>query len=178
MNLPLPRFVSAATTMLVIVALSTTSCSPAVSRTGYEPRSVGESTCRVAVKRAAAIAPDQVDVLGEVEVGDTGLSTDCDEKTVVALLRKEACSAGAHVVDIVEERRQDVASTCYRAKARLLRLRNPSRLPVDDARFAASSVQARSDLDNQRTNSLLWGAVIGGAVAGIVSGIIVGLGAR
>ena len=175
MSLPRLRFMSRAT-MLMLVALSTTSCSTSVSRTGYEPRSVGESTCRVAVKRAAPISPDQADVLGEVDVGDTGFSTDCDEKTVVELLRKEACSAGAHVVDIVEERRQDVASSCYRAKARLLRLRNPSSLPVDDARFAASSVQARSDLDNQRTNSLLWGAVITGAVAGIVTGVVFALG--
>ena len=162
-----------ATAALVVVSLFTASCSPSVNRSGYQPASVlDEAKCHVAVKRGATFPPDQVLVLGEVDFGDTGFSTDCDENTVIALLRREACSTGADVADIIEEHRQDIASTCYRAKARLLRLRNPVSTPVDDARFVNSSVQARSNLDSNRTNSLLWGAVIAGVVAGVVTGIV------
>ncbi|HVJ94499.1 MAG TPA: hypothetical protein VM580_32150 [Labilithrix sp.] len=174
-TLPRGRRWAAATGALVMLALSIASCAPSVSRSGYEPKSPDATGCWVAVKRAAVVEPDQVDVLGEIAIGDTGFSSDCDEKTVIALLRKEGCSAGAHIVNIVEERRQDVASTCYRVRARLLRLRNPSSLPVDDARFSDSAVQSRSDLDNRRTNSILWGAVIAGVVGGLAAGLGVAL---
>jgi hypothetical protein len=167
------RLHSRAAAALVAVAFSSASCSPSVSRTGYAPSSaVDEQRCRVAVKRGATFAPEEVDVLGQVEFGDSGFSTDCEEKTVIALMRKEACSAGADVADIVEEHRQDIASTCYRAKARLLRLRSRVTPALDDPRFEQTSVDSRSQLESSRTSSLLWGAVIAGAVAGLVTGVV------
>jgi hypothetical protein len=144
-----------------------------VSRSGYQPASAfDDRACHVAVKRGATFAPEEIQVLGEVDIGDTGFSTDCEEQTVIALLRKEGCAAGADVADIVEEHRQDIASTCYRAKARLLRLRNHIAPALDDPRYEQTSVEARSQLENKRTSALVWGAVIAGAVAGVVTGVL------
>lgn len=176
MRAPLGHSCFRKTAALLVVALSTASCSPSVSRSGYQAtRAADSQSCRVSVKRGATFEPEEVAVLGQVEFGDTGFSTDCDENNVVALLRKEACSAGADVADIVEEHRQDAASTCYRAKARLLRMRNPANRPADDARFAEGAVQSRSDLDSKRTSSLWWGAVIAGVVAGLVTGVVLAI---
>ena len=161
--------------LLVAAGLVAGGCSPAVNRRGYVAVNPADAkSCRVAVKSGAAFSPDEVEELGQVEVGDSGLTMTCDEATMVGLLRSEGCSAGAQVVDILRETRPDFASTCYRAQARLLRFRDPSRVATDDPRFATQAMQARGKADSSGQSAMLWGAVGAAVAAGVVAGIVVG----
>ena len=163
-------------TISLAAAVGAAGCSPAVNRKGYVALNASDaSSCRVAVKAGAAFGADEVEVLGQVEVGDTGFTTTCDEATMVSLLRAEGCSAGAQVVDLLEEKRPDMASTCYRARARLLRFRDPARAATttDDPRFAAQVVQARAKSDSSSQSGLIWSAVIAGVVVGVLTGLAV-----
>ena len=159
----------------MLLAFALASCSPAVNRHGYTPVSAsGAGPCKVAVKLAPAFGADETEEVGQVEVGDSGVSTDCGESVMIGILRSEACAAGASVVAIYQEMRPDLASTCYRARARLLRFRDPSRTAIDDSRFANVAVTTRSQADSSRTNTALWAAVIADVIGGIVAGIVIG----
>jgi hypothetical protein len=163
---------------LVLFALASalaTGCTPSVTRTGYAANASASSGhgCHVAVKRGSELGPTEVDALGEIDITDSGFSTSCDETVVIGLLRREACAAGADIANIVEEHRPDMSSTCYRARARFLRLRDRSRVVADDPRFVDASLDARGQLDSDRQSAWLWGAVIAGVVGGVVAGVTV-----
>jgi hypothetical protein len=160
---------------LVLAALcgQMAACSPSVNRKGYVAINAADAkSCQVAVQVLAKYSGDEAEELGSVEVGDAGFTTKCDEERMVGLLRGEGCSAGADVVDIVDEKRPDLSSTCWRATALLLRFRDPSRTAADDPRFAAQALQARTKADDHSQHVMIWTAVIVGVVVGATAGII------
>jgi hypothetical protein len=161
---------------------SLVACSPSVSRRGYTPVPPSNAAaCKPALQWRSQLPPIRYRVVGTIEVGDSGFSTDCDEQAVHRLLREEACGAGADIIDILKESRPDVLSTCYRVLARLLRLQPTERAGsaappaalASDARYDSTAVQARTEVDDGRQEALLIGAIVAGVVAGVVTGIAV-----
>jgi hypothetical protein len=64
------------------------------------------------------------ELVGAVDLGDEGsLPSDCTENKTLSRLVDQACEAGADIVNITEEHPPDQQSSCYRAKAQLLRSR-------------------------------------------------------
>lgn len=155
------------------LALLALGCSPALTRSGYVRPDRPVARCAPAVKRNAALPAGSFSVVGRVEVGDTGFSTRCSEQDVLALMREEACRVAADVIDIEQESRPDLASTCYRAHARFLRLKGPEPAPESDPRYQKQMVASRTERDDSDQSALIWGAVIAGVVAGVVTGALV-----
>ena len=52
--------------------------------------------------------------LGELYVGDSGLTTRCDYNTILDILKEEAFEAGANLIKIKKVKQPDFMSTCYR----------------------------------------------------------------
>jgi len=54
---------------------------------------------------------------GSVILDQSGFTLNCSREDAFATLREEACSQGANLVKIIEERKPDIYSSCYRCAA-------------------------------------------------------------
>ncbi len=90
--------------------------------------------------------PNNSTFVGDIKIGDSGFSTDCGYNTVMEKAKQTAQKAGANIIQITEMQEPNMASTCYRIKAKLYRnsheadlsafldtrrANNKSRLPED-----------------------------------------------
>ena len=57
--------------------------------------------------------------LGELYVGDSGLTTQCDYNTILDVLKEKAFASGANLIKIKKVKKPDFLSTCYRFTADL-----------------------------------------------------------
>jgi hypothetical protein len=159
-----------ASAALACIVLS--SCASSLRRTGYTPATEPAGVdCRVAFKQAFQANADEADVLGTVSASDTGFSIKCDEGYVLSRLRDDACAIGADVVSLTDERAPDFWSTCYRAKATLLRLRDrtAAETVTSDARYDHGPLTERSLVTYRRTQAAIAGGMMGGMVGGAVA---------
>jgi hypothetical protein len=162
------------TTLTVVIAsIVLSGCASSFRRTGYAAATQkAPPDCQVVFKQQVPLGPDEVDVLGTVTASDSGFSIKCDEAYVLRRFRDDACSIGADVVSLSDERAPDFWSTCYRAKADLLRYRDRELVKslTSDARYDAEPLRARSEVTYDR----LRDAAIGGAIAGPAGAVAAG----
>lgn len=147
-----------------------TACSPRISRHGYEfDPNRAQDRCDIAMTQFREFSEDEVEVLAKVDIGDTGFTITCEESDVLNILKKEGCVIDAEVVNITEEKRADHWSTCYRASAEFLRLKDKYHKEAmkSDAAYDASSVTRRVEEDKRRKMGNTIGAVFIGIVAGM-----------
>lgn len=108
---------------VVFLAVVVTACTPAITRVGYtDPGSAAVPDCEVIFKEGGSVDAAMGEVLGQIELDDTGFTIDCGEAEMLALLKNEACSIGANLVLLKEISPPDLMSSCYRVKADLIRL--------------------------------------------------------
>lgn len=103
-------------------------CASVITRYGYDLKNIPDSKvyfgCTIPVKKYFQYNKDEVEVLGSIKAGDTGVSFECGEGYVLGIFRQEACALGADLVNITYERGIDIWSSCYRAKADFLRFKD------------------------------------------------------
>lgn len=63
--------------------------------------------------------------IGEIRVGESGFTVQCDYDTALKTARAEARKAGANLMVIVEHRVPGLWSTCHRLRCKLYRVVNP-----------------------------------------------------
>jgi hypothetical protein len=112
-------------------------CTPSVSQTG----GVGKGTLATSREQGCEIAISNYQnprppgpVIGSITVGDTGFSTGCSAEQVNQIIKERACEAGAEMVYITKWSPPDFWSTCYRASADLMLLRDPNWPRIDSDR--------------------------------------------
>ncbi len=114
--------------LVTVLLLLLFGCDAQITREGYKAEDLGETSqpdCCVAIKNNININREEVEVLGKIKASDTGFSTACDEEYVLDIFGEDACALGADIINIVEEEQPDYFwSTCYRAKAEFLRLKD------------------------------------------------------
>lgn len=110
----------------LIVFLS--GCSSAITRYNYNMQySSGKeksSNFMIPIKQNFNYNKDEVEILGSILAGDTGVSFQCGESYVLSIFQQEAYALGADLINITYERKMDIWSSCYRAKAEFLRFKN------------------------------------------------------
>lgn len=112
---------------LLMPVLVVTGCASKITRYGYSVNTVqgkSDSNCNVPIKKNFHYVKEEVDILGEILSGDSGVSIDCGQGYVMKLFRKEACGLKADLINITYERNIDLWSSCYRAKAQFLRFKD------------------------------------------------------
>jgi hypothetical protein len=100
-------------------------CASTMTRYGYNLQSLStNSQCEIPIKKNFPYKRDEVEILGSIKAGDSGFSVKCGEAYVLNQFRQEACALGADLINITDESRFDILSTCYRAKAEFLRFKD------------------------------------------------------
>ena len=107
-------------------------CSSAIKRYGYDlqdmPNKDKYSNCIIPIKKDFQYNKDEVEILGSIKAGDTLFSVQCGEVYVLNIFQEEACALGADLINITFERRMDIWSSCYRATAEFLRLKDKEKV--------------------------------------------------
>jgi hypothetical protein len=147
---------------LCLLALS---CTHSITRIGYtESTAPPAEPCRPVIRKAAEIGSVAAKKLGSIKLGDTGLSTTCEETDALRILEQEACALGADIISITDEKRADLFSTCYRVEADFLKSTDSASSDTigADPEYNESAVMNRTENDQERKVILtILGVVIG-----------------
>jgi hypothetical protein len=100
-----------------VLTLLLTSCAHKIVRTGYEINKSEYKNCSVVVQKNIIVSDTVAEKVGEIKLRDSGFSTSCNEKDAILALKNEACAIGSDLIVIINEKRGDVVSDCYRCKA-------------------------------------------------------------
>ena len=113
---------------LSAILLLLCSCSPRISRSitkKYPPLGIKDE---VKVIELNDNVPSQAELLGELNIEDTGFSSDCSYTSVLAFAKYEAKKAGGNVLKITKHTFPDAISSCHRITASVYKL-NSADLP-------------------------------------------------
>ena len=149
-------------TLLIII----TSCSHTILRTGYQIDKSEYKQCNIIVKKFMHVS-DSLKKIGEIRIGDSGFAIKCSEADAIIILKNEGCALNANIVDIVEETRPDVISSCYRCRAEFYTFKYPNINVQKDEVSNEENVNKRVSKDRSKNT------VIG--IMAISVGIIIGL---
>jgi|SRR5450756_12514 len=159
---------------VVLILLS--GCAAGITRTGYQlPAGKASKDLpleAIAIQANVHYNTNEVDVLGSIHAYDNGLSTDCDEATIIETFCREGHMLGADLIDITEEKQPNPwTSTCYRAKATFLRYKDRAKAKglVSDPQYAPALIMERSTAATHRNNVVLGATLAGGVPGWIIS---------
>lgn len=101
------------------------SCSPKISTSlskSYPPLDYKQEVLVIGLDQAV---PENSEVLGQVKIGDTGFSTNCDYDIVIDKAKLEARKAGGNAIKIIEHTPPSaMGSSCHRITAKILKIEN------------------------------------------------------
>lgn len=101
------------------------SCSPKISTSlskSYPPLDYKQEVLVIGLDQAV---PENSEVLGQVKIGDTGFSTNCDYDIVIDKAKLEARKAGGNAIKIIEHTPPSaMGSSCHRIIAKILKVDN------------------------------------------------------
>jgi len=75
----------------------------------------------IVVIEAADIIPESAQFIGEVKVGDSGMTTNCGYLKMLEKVKQESRLAGANIVYLIKVDDPSLRSSCYRIKAAMYR---------------------------------------------------------
>jgi len=157
--------------LLVVMIVLTISCAPKIIRHGYEITQEQKNNCDIAITQNKEFTEDVTEIISRIEIDDTGFTVNCDEKEIINILKTEGCSMNADVINIIQEKRPDFWSTCYRASAEFIRLNeNVNNEPImSDAKYQESEINKRM-IDDRAGRVIRMGV---SAVIGLVIGFLI-----
>lgn len=109
---------------LPFIVLALQACAPSKALLVDRQRESLPANCPTKTLSSFEVPLDRYDQIATVTFGDTGFSVICDKATVHEAMRAEACIVGANAVLLVHEEHPNWWSTCYRAAAKLVWLKN------------------------------------------------------
>jgi hypothetical protein len=155
-------------------------CTHTIRRNGYTIDKKSNGDCIVEFERGTPVDSTKEKVIGKVKVGDSGFSFACGEDDAIEIFKKEACGAGANIVNIINEKRPDFLSTCYRAEALLIIRTTSDTINNEDNNLRyrtdndSTSLHLRVERDHKRTAGIMIGSIIAGLLAGLLVSLSLG----
>ena len=135
------------TILFVLGALILQSCSPKIkANLSSEKQQPLDSETEILFIKQDEKVPEHSIFIGDLKIGDSGFSTDCGYTKVMEDAKNNAKNSGANLIHLIEVKKPNLGTTCYRIKAKLYRnlnqeslaslsdkriLENKSRLPAD-----------------------------------------------
>jgi hypothetical protein len=153
---------------LVFLCFFFCSCSHRIVRTGYVSKQIGANECLISIVKNQTFTDSIAIKLGEIKLGETGFSTQCNEEDALVILRKEACSLEADIINITDETRSDVWSSCYRCKAVFYKKSSPMIDIKSDITFQEPYLDQRVNSDKKRNRIIFTSSLISGFFIGIM----------
>jgi hypothetical protein len=130
------RLVGAAFALVAVLACTTT----AFERRGYdlEGKDQNSVSCGAAVKFRYDLARQEHASLGTIEAKEPGMGMHCNQDFVLSTFLREACALKADLVNIMDEAKPDIWSSCYRATAEYIRFAKKPKGLRTDAQYLSS----------------------------------------
>ena len=101
------------------------SCNPKITTSlskSYAPLDYREEVVVIGLNQPE---PDDAETLGQVKIGDTGFSTNCDYNVVIDKAKLEARKAGGNAIKITEHKPPTaMGSFCHRITANILKVKD------------------------------------------------------
>lgn len=96
------------------------SCSPKIrTNLSSESQKPLDPEIKILVINQDEKLPENSQFIGDLKVGDSGFSTDCGYTKVIDEAKETARKTGANLIYLTQVKKPDLASTCYRIKAKL-----------------------------------------------------------
>lgn len=106
---------------LSLLMLSNSSCSTKVD---YIANASGKDArpddCDIDVFLPNTQIDKRYDIIGSILIGDSGLTMDCGQVTVINQAKVKGCQVGADAIFLTEIKEPDWVSTCYRIKGNMI----------------------------------------------------------
>ncbi|MFA5330096.1 MAG: hypothetical protein WC384_20045 [Prolixibacteraceae bacterium] len=150
-----------------ILLILFTGCSHRIVRMGYQINKADYRNCDIVIKKQMIVS-DSLQKVGEIKLGETGLSIACSEEDAIEILKNEGCALKANVINITEETRADLWSSCYRCKAEFYRYTNPDFKAQSDKGYQPENINKRVSKDRGKNTVM----IIGGLAAGFLFGFL------
>ncbi|MGS2741659.1 hypothetical protein [Sinomicrobium sp. M5D2P17] len=99
-------------------------CSPKIKTNITSARNVSDRDVDVIVLGLEEESPSEAVELGNIKIGDTGFTTNCDWEETLQKIKEEARKVGGNVVKITEHKIPGFASSCHRIEAKILALKD------------------------------------------------------
>ena len=108
---------------LIAIFMVISSCAPRVVTRLKKTYPVLKYNEKVIVYTLEQEAPVDAEVIGQVNVGDSGFSTDCSYDVVLNLAKLEARKAGGNAIKITSHKTPNFWSTCHQITATILKIK-------------------------------------------------------
>lgn len=105
--------------LFLITVIGFISCSPKISSNFINPQPKLSIDENVALLDIEHHLPKNIIKIGELRFQDSGFSTDCSFNSLMTQARNEARKNGANIVKVVNKKKPDLWSSCYRLKIEL-----------------------------------------------------------
>lgn len=112
-------------TLTFLSILFIAACSPKVTTKIAKSYPALGYDSEIAVLAVSQQQPDNAELLGEVKIGDAGMTTKCDYEDVIAHAKLEARKIGGNMIKLTEHKLPSaLASSCHRISAKIFRVTN------------------------------------------------------
>jgi len=116
--------------LMIVIALS--SCSPRISTSLIKSYPALDYQQEVIVMGIQQQVPDDSEVIGQVKIGDSGMSTNCGYDMVIDKAKLEARKAGGNAIKIIKHTPPNMGSTCHRITAQILKVKDIESLIIKE----------------------------------------------
>ena len=105
--------------LFLMAVICVISCSPKITSNFTNPQPKLSIEEKVALLDIEHELPDNIVKVGDLRFQDSGFSTDCRFNSLMTQARNEARKNGANIVKVVDKKKPDAWSSCYRLKIEL-----------------------------------------------------------
>ena len=102
--------------LFLITVIGFTSCSPKITSNFTNPQPKLSIDEKVALLDIEHKLPKSITKIGNLRFQDSGFSTDCSFNSLMNQARSEARKNGANIVKVVNKKKPDLWSSCYRLR--------------------------------------------------------------
>ena len=150
-------------TLLILI----TSCSHRIVRTGYHINKSDYKNCDIVITKDIVVT-DSLKKVGEIKLGESGFSIACSEADAIAILKNEACALNADLVNITEEHRSDLLSSCYRCRADFYKYQGVDFIRQSNDLYKSENIDKRISKDRNKNATIFIGAFVVGILSGLL----------
>ncbi|WP_166962274.1 hypothetical protein [Yeosuana marina] len=105
--------------LFLVTVVGLTSCSPKITSNFTNPQPKLSIDEKVALLDIEHKLPENITKVGDLRFQDSGFSTDCSFNSLMNKARMEARKNGANIVKVVNKKKPNLWSSCYRLKIEL-----------------------------------------------------------
>jgi hypothetical protein len=153
--------------LFVLILSSLAGCTHRVYRADYKFGLPGQRQKEPVILKEMQPADSAV-MLGRISLKDGWWVFLCDEGDAIKILKAEGHQLRADVINIINEKRPNLASSCYRCEAEFYRLPPSASMPPRDEYYDEKNLKARVKKDNRRNAWMVVGSAAAGGIVGVL----------